>query len=156
MSIDQYWMQQALLMAQQAAEKGEVPVGAIVVYENEVIGEGWNHPISSRDPSSHAEINAIRAAAKRLANYRLSGAELYVTLEPCVMCAGAIVHARFSRVIFGAYDPRAGAAGSVFEILPTDKLNHRVKVKGGVMETASAALLQGFFRQRRDKGKQNQ
>jgi tRNA(adenine34) deaminase len=154
-SRDEFWMQQALLLAGRAEQEGEVPVGAVVVFENEVIGEGWNRPITSHDPSSHAEIVAIRAAAEHLANYRLSGAELYVTLEPCVMCAGAIIHARLSRVVFGAYDPKAGAAGSVFEILPTDKLNHRVEVSGGVLDTECAASLQGFFRQRRQNGKKN-
>ena len=146
---DQIWMQQALSLAHKAEAEQEVPVGALVVLDGELIGEGWNRPISSNDPSSHAEINAIRAAASKLGNYRLSGAELYVTLEPCVMCAGAIVHARIARVVFGAYDPRAGAAGSVFDILPTDKLNHRVEVDGGVSEAMCATLLQDFFRRRR-------
>ncbi len=155
LSSDENRIQRALLLAQRAAEEGEVPVGAIIVFENEIIGEGWNRPISSHDPSSHAEINAMRAAALHLANYRLSGAELYVTLEPCVMCAGAIVHARLSRVIYGAHDPRAGAAGSVFEVLPTDKLNHRVEVNAGIMEEECAALLQSFFRQRRENSRQN-
>ena len=149
MNSDEDWMQRALLLAQRAEEEGEVPVGAVIVYENEVIGEGWNRPVSSRDPSSHAEINAIRAAATQLGNYRLTGAELYVTLEPCVMCAGAVVHARIARVIFGAFDPRAGAAGSVFQVLPTDKLNHRVEVNGGIMDAECVTLLQGFFRERR-------
>ncbi len=149
MNTDEDWMQRALLLAQRAEQEGEVPVGAIVVYENEAIGEGWNRPICSQDPSSHAEINAIRAAAARLGNYRLTGAELYVTLEPCIMCAGAMIHARITRVIFGAWDPRAGAAGSVFQIIPTDKLNHRVEVSAGVMDAECAAILQGFFRERR-------
>ncbi len=155
MTTDNDWMQRALLLAQKAEHDGEVPVGAVVIYENEVIGEGWNRPIGSHDPSSHAEINAIRAAAASQGNYRLTGAELFVTLEPCVMCAGAIIHARLARVVFGAYDPRAGAAGSVFELLPTDKLNHRVTVNAGVMEAECAALLQAFFRQRRLNGKEN-
>ena len=144
MTTDNDWMQRALRLAQQAGHDGEEPVGAIVVYENDVIGEGWNRPIGSHDPSSHAEINAIRAAAESQSNYRLPGAELYVTLEPCVMCAGAIIQARLARVVFGAYDPRAGAAGSVFEILPTDKLNHRVAVNGGIMEAECAAHLQAL------------
>ncbi|MFT5131843.1 MAG: tRNA(adenine34) deaminase [Gammaproteobacteria bacterium] len=146
---DEDWMQQALMLASRAEQEGEVPVGALVVQENKVIGKGWNRPIISQDPSSHAEINAIRAAATFLGNYRLSGADLYVTLEPCVMCAGAIIHARIARVVFGAHDPKTGAAGSVFQILPTDKLNHRVEVKSGVMESECAALLTTFFRQRR-------
>ena len=146
---DEKWMQQALALARKAEAEEEVPVGALVVLGDEVVGEGWNRPIASHDPSSHAEINAIRAAASKLGNYRLSGAELYVTLEPCVMCAGAIIHARIARVVFGAYDPRAGAAGSVFDILATGKLNHRVVVEGGVNEPACATLLQDFFRKRR-------
>jgi tRNA(adenine34) deaminase len=154
MNSDEDWMQRALLLAHQAELEGEVPVGAVVVLDNEVIGEGWNRPIISHDPSSHAEINALRAASSHLSNYRLPRAELYVTLEPCVMCAGAIVHARIGRVIFGATDPKAGAAGSVFKILPTDKLNHRVQVSGGVMEAACAEILQLFFKQRRQMSKQ--
>jgi tRNA(adenine34) deaminase len=153
-SRDEYWMQHALQLAQQAEQEGEVPVGAVVVLDNELIGEGWNRPIISQDPSSHAEINAIRAASSIRANYRLPGAELYVTLEPCVMCAGAIIHARIKRLIFGAYDAKAGAAGSVFELLPTDKLNHRVEVSAGVMESPCAEVLQAFFKQRRQMSKQ--
>ena len=148
---DQKWMQHALSLAAKAEQENEVPVGAVVVLDNEPVGEGWNRPIGSQDPSSHAEINALRAAALHLANYRLSGAQLYVTLEPCVMCAGAMVHARISRLVFGAYDARAGAAGSVFNIIPTDKLNHRVEVCGGVSEASCAAVLQNFFRKRRQK-----
>lgn len=151
----EYWMQRALILAQRAEQNGEVPVGAVVVMANEIVGEGWNRPISSHDPSSHAEINAIRAAAAHLGNYRLTGAELYVTLEPCVMCAGAIIHARISRLVFGAHDPRAGAAGSVFDILPTDKLNHRVEVSAAVMAPECADILQAFFRQRRQNTNQN-
>ena len=142
-------MQTALQLARQAEKEGEVPVGAVLVYENEAIGEGWNRPIISNDPSSHAEINAIRAAASHLGNYRLSGASLFVTLEPCAMCAGAIIHARIRRLVYGAHDPKAGAAGSVFQLLPTDKLNHHVEVKGGVIESECAKLLQVFFKQRR-------
>lgn len=151
----EYWMQRALNLAQRAEQNGEVPVGAVVVMGNEVVGEGWNRPISSHDPSSHAEINAIRAAAAHLGNYRLTGAELYVTLEPCVMCAGAIIHARITRVVFGAHDPKAGAAGSVFDILSTDKLNHRVEVSAAVMAPECADILQTFFRQRRQNTNQN-
>ncbi len=148
---DEKWMQHALSLASRAEQEDEVPVGAVLVLNNELIGEGWNRPIGSHDPTSHAEINAMRAAASQLTNYRLSGAQLYVTLEPCVMCAGAMVHARISRLVFGAYDARAGAAGSVFEIIPTDKLNHRVEVSGGVSEAACAAVLQNFFKKRRQK-----
>ena len=149
MASDESRMRRALELAERAQQENEVPVGAIVVYEDRIIGEGWNRPIQSSDPSSHAEINAIRAAAKEMGNYRLAGAELYVTLEPCVMCAGAMVQARISRLVFGATDPRAGAAGSVFEILPTDKLNHRVEVTGGVMATQCGNILKQFFADRR-------
>ena len=142
-------MQRALELARLAESENEVPVGAVVVYEGSIIGEGWNRPIQSNDPSSHAEINALRAAALGLSNYRLPGAELYVTLEPCVMCAGAMIQARISRVVFGASDPRAGAAGSVFTILPTDKLNHRVDVNGGIMAPECGNILRQFFANRR-------
>lgn len=147
-------MQRALELARQAEQEGEVPVGAVLVLDDELIGEGWNRPIVSHDPSSHAEINAIRAASSHLANYRLPGAELYVTLEPCVMCAGAIIHARIKRLIFGTHDAKAGAAGSVFEVLPTDKLNHRVEVSAGIMEASCAEILQSFFKHRRQMSKQ--
>jgi tRNA(adenine34) deaminase len=146
---EENWMQRALELANFAEREGEVPVGAVVVYKNEVIGEGWNRPIISKDPSSHAEINAIRAAAIHLDNYRLPETDLYVTLEPCVMCAGAIINARVGRVIFGASDPKSGAAGSVFELLPTQKLNHSVNTEGGVMAAECAAVLQRFFKKRR-------
>lgn len=146
---DADWMGRALALARHAQDQGEVPVGAVLVGEGEVLGEGWNCPIGEHDPSAHAEIRALRAAAARRGNYRLTGTTLYVTLEPCVMCAGAIVHARVARVVFGARDPKGGAAGSVFEILPTERLNHRVSVTGGVREAESAALLQAFFRGRR-------
>lgn len=147
---DLKWMQQSLDLAKRAEKDGEVPVGAVVVRDNEIIGTGWNRPINENDPTSHAEIMAIRAAAARTGNYRLPGAELYVTLEPCVMCAGAIIHARITRVIFGAVDPKAGAAGSVFDILGTDRLNHKTNVTGGVMEAECAAMLRLFFSQKRN------
>lgn len=150
MSRDEQWMQHALALAGRAEEDGEVPVGAVVVLENEIIGEGWNRPIASHDPSSHAEINALRDAAGRVGNYRLVNAELFVTLEPCVMCAGAMVIARIARVVFGAHDPRAGAAGSVFEVLPTDRLNHRVETTPGVLEAPCSAILKTFFARRRE------
>jgi tRNA(adenine34) deaminase len=153
-SRDEYWMRRALNLAQQAEQEGEVPVGAVLVLDDELIGEGWNRPIVSHDPSSHAEINAIRAASLNLSNYRLPGTELYVTLEPCVMCAGAIIHARIERLVFGAHDAKAGAAGSVFNILPTNKLNHQVQVSAGVMEASCAEILQTFFKQRRQMSKQ--
>ena len=149
MNVNEKWMQRALELAQRAQQEDEVPVGAVVIHDGKIIGEGWNRPIQNTDPSSHAEINALRAAALALNNYRLPGAELYVTLEPCVMCAGAMVQARISRVVFGASDPRAGAAGSVFDILPTDRLNHRVEVSGGVMANECGNILRQFFANRR-------
>lgn len=139
----------ALDLAKKAQAEGEVPVGAVVILNGEVIGEGWNRPIVSHDPSCHAEIMALRSAALQAQNYRLSGADLYVTLEPCVMCAGAIIHARIARVFFGAYDPKAGAAGSVFDVLGTDKLNHRVEFSSGILEEECVTILRDFFKQRR-------
>ena len=147
--VDLHWMQSALALAARAEAAGEVPVGAVLVRDGEIIGEGWNQPIGIHDPTAHAEIAALRDAAQRTANYRLPNTTLYVTLEPCVMCSGAIIHARVARVVFGAADPRAGAAGSVFDILTTHKLNHRVEVTGGIEALAAAAQLQAFFQQRR-------
>lgn len=149
MTEPEVWMQRALELARRAEEKGEVPVGAVVVLDNEIIGEGWNQPISSNDPTAHAEVVALRSAATRAGNYRLPGAELYVTLEPCVMCAGAVIHARIERVIFGTRDPKTGAAGSVFDILQSGRLNHRVAVTAGMMETECATILREFFLARR-------
>lgn len=149
MTEPEQWMQRALELAHRARELDEVPVGALVVREDQVIGEGWNQPISTNDPTAHAEIIALRSAASRTGNYRLPGADLYVTLEPCVMCAGAIIHARIARVIFGARDPKGGAAGSVFQLLPTERLNHAVAVSAGVMETECATILREFFLARR-------
>jgi len=149
LAIDKKWMERALELAGRAESEGEVPVGAVVVIDDKVIGEGWNRPIGSHDPSAHAEMLAMRAAAAALSNYRLPGATLYVTLEPCPMCAGAIVHARVARVVYGAADPRTGAAGSVFNLLDSDALNHRAEVQGGVLAEECADLLQQFFRARR-------
>ncbi|MFZ1641908.1 MAG: tRNA adenosine(34) deaminase TadA [Candidatus Contendobacter sp.] len=148
---DQYWMGRALALARRAADAGEVPVGAVVVWDDEVIGEGWNQPIGACDPTAHAEVLALRAAAARVGNYRLVDSTLYVTLEPCPMCAGAIVHARVARVVFGAADPRAGAAGTVFDLLRSAVLNHRAEVVGGVSAEECAALLRSFFRARRSR-----
>ena len=128
---------------------GKALVGALVVHDGVVLGEGWNRPIQSADPTAHAEVVALRAAARQAGNYRLSGATLYVTLEPCAMCSGAILHARLGRVVFGAYDPRTGAAGSVLDVLNTTLLNHRVTITGGVLQAATATQLQQFFRARR-------
>lgn len=146
---DAHFMRLALDLARQAEAAGEVPVGAVVVQGGSVVGCGYNRPISSRDPTAHAEIEALRAAAGALGNYRLPGCTLYVTLEPCPMCAGAMVHARIARLVFGASDPRAGAAGTVFNIVQARELNHRVEVSGGVLAAESCALLQEFFRRRR-------
>ena len=146
------WMRRALELAARAEAEGEVPVGALVVLNEEIIGEGWNRPISSHDPTAHAEIVALRAAASKLGNYRLSGTTLYVTLEPCPMCAGAIVHARMARVVFGATDPLAGAAGSVFNLLESSVLNHRVQLERGVLAEECGIRLKAFFQARRARG----
>ena len=145
-------MQQALDLAAQAALAGEVPVGAIVVKDNVIIGRGFNQPIGQHDPSAHAEINALRDAARQLGNYRLPGCELYVTLEPCAMCAGAMMHARIARVIFGAADPKSGAAGSVIDLFSEARLNHHSEVVGGVLAEQCGRILSEFFAQRRARG----
>ncbi len=142
-------MHRALVLALHAEEAGEVPVGAVVVLNNEVIGEGWNQPIVSHDPTAHAEIVALRAAAARMRNYRLADTILYVTLEPCAMCAGAMVHARVARVVYGAVDPKTGAAGSVFSLLDSPALNHRAQVTGGVLAGECGEMLRRFFESRR-------
>ncbi|MCF1184855.1 tRNA adenosine(34) deaminase TadA [Marichromatium gracile] len=143
-------MRHALRLAERAAQQGEVPVGAVLVRDGQCIGEGWNRPIADNDPSAHAEIQALRDAGRRLANYRLPETRLYVTLEPCVMCAGAIVHARVGAVVYGATDPKAGACGSVFDLLPSDaRFNHRTECRGGVLAADCGELLRDFFRARR-------
>jgi tRNA(adenine34) deaminase len=146
---DVEFMRRALEFAGRARDNQEVPVGAIVVQNGTVIGEGWNRPISDADPTSHAEIVAIRAAAALLQNYRLEGSVLYVTLEPCAMCIGAAINARIARVVFGAWDPKAGACGSVFDLPREPKVTHRVDVFGGVCSEECSALLRGFFEARR-------
>jgi len=146
---DEYWMQQALDCAARAAQAGEVPVGAVLVAGNERIAAGRNRPIGAHDPSAHAEIDCLRAAGRVLQNYRLTETTLYVTLEPCLMCVGAIVHARVARLVFGAHDPKSGAACSVCRGFELPGLNHRVAVEGGVLETQCAAPLRAFFRARR-------
>jgi tRNA(adenine34) deaminase len=148
-SPDIHWMRHALALALRAASAGEVPVGAVLVKGGQLVAEGWNLPISHHDPTAHAEIQALRAGGKALRNYRLNGTTLYVTLEPCPMCAGAIVHARVGRVVFAATDPRTGAAGSVYNILQSNELNHRCEVTGGVLAEESGGLLRDFFRSRR-------
>ena len=143
------FMRHALELARRAAEHQEVPVGAVVVQDGAVIGEGWNRPITDADPTSHAEIVAMRAAAIRLQNYRLTGATLYVTLEPCAMCIGAALNARVTRVVFGAWDLKAGACGSVFDLPREPKMTHRIDVFGGVCSDECSDLLRRFFEARR-------
>lgn len=146
---DAVYMMRALELARQAEAAGEVPVGAVIVKDNVIIGEGWNRPISTRDPSAHAEMIAMRAAALTVDNYRLLDTTLYVTLEPCAMCAGAMVHARVRRLVYAATDPRAGAAGSIFNIAQHAALNHRLEVTAGVMAQECSAMLRAFFVSRR-------
>lgn len=148
---DEDYMQLALQLAQQAAQAGEVPVGALVVKDGEIIGRGYNAPISGHDPSAHAEMVALRNAAQHLANYRLVGCTLYVTLEPCAMCTGAIQHARIARMVFGASDPKTGACGSVVNLMAEQKLNHHCEVTSGVMAAECGTLLSNFFAERRKK-----
>ena len=142
-------MRYALDLAARAGEQDEVPVGAVIIQDDKVIGEGWNRPISTNDPTAHAEVVAMRAAAQQLGNYRLSGSTLYVTLEPCLMCAGAMIHARIGRLVFGAYDPKRGAVNSTMHAFDTRGLNHRLDVCGGVLEQDCADQLLRFFRGRR-------
>lgn len=146
---DARFMQRALTLARQAQEAGEVPVGAVLVQAGRIIAEGGNQPIGRHDPTAHAEIQVLRAAGLSQRNYRLPGSCLYVTLEPCLMCAGAMVHARIERLVFGAPDPRAGAAGSVFQVLHDPHLNHRVEIQGGILAQDCSDLLRAFFRARR-------
>lgn len=147
--LDLFWMQHALELANRAESEGEVPVGAVVVYDDQVIGEGWNRPIIDKDPTAHAEIMALRSAAKNINNYRLIDTTLYVTLEPCIMCTGAIIHSRVKRVVYGAADPKAGASESAFIILGTDVLNHKVDIERGVLATECGQVLTDFFRKKR-------
>jgi len=142
-------MQRCIELAKLAEKEGEVPVGALVVHQGEIIAEGFNQPISLHDPSAHAEMLALRQAAKHLKNYRLSDVTLYVTLEPCPMCAGAMVHARVGTLVYGTKDPRTGAAGSVFDLLAGDKLNHKVECVSGVLQEECSQQLKQFFRNKR-------
>lgn len=146
---DSYFMQQALLLADQAEALGEVPVGAVLVYQNQVIGRGYNRVITDTDPSAHAEMVAVREAAASLQNYRILDTTLYVTLEPCPMCAGMLVHSRVKRLVFGAYDLKTGACGSLMNLAQYDRLNHQLEITGGVLETSCADKLSNFFRVRR-------
>jgi tRNA(adenine34) deaminase len=151
MSTDSLFMQEALMLAQEAGAAGEVPVGAVVVLDGEIVGRGFNQPISAHDPTAHAEVMALRAAARNLKNYRLPGCQLYVTLEPCAMCSGAIFHARIARVIFGARDPKTGVAGSVLDLYAEPRLNHHAEMTGGVLADECGALLSSFFAARRNR-----
>lgn len=146
---DELWMEEALRCAQRAFEAGEVPVGAVVVCDGRVIGRGWNRNISESDPTAHAEIIALRQAGAWVGNHRLGGCELFATIEPCAMCAGALVHARVKRLIYGADDPKAGAVHSALQVLNHPALNHPIEVRSGVLAGRSAELLQSFFRNRR-------
>mgnify|MGYP005749529071 CR=1 FL=1 len=143
------WMNEALVLAQAAAGQGEVPVGAVLVLNGEIIGRGWNQPISGHDPTAHAEVVALRDAASRLGNYRLGGSVLYVTIEPCTMCFGALMHARVATLVYGAREPRAGVCGSQLNLPEQTFYNHSLEVIGGVLADQSAALLKGFFAGRR-------
>lgn len=144
-------MREALALAREAGAAGEVPVGALVVVDGEVVGRGFNQPIGCHDPTAHAEVMALRDAATRLGNYRLPGSTLYVTLEPCVMCSGAIMHARVARVVFGARDPKTGAAGSVIDLYAEGRLNHHADISGGLLAEECGALLSRFFAARRGR-----
>ena len=148
-SPDETFMRRAIELAREAESAGEVPVGALIVRDGEILAEGFNRPISTHDPTAHAEMVALRAAAARIDNYRLTGTTLYVTLEPCAMCAGAMVHARVQRLVYAATDPRAGASGSVFNVVQNPALNHRLEVTPGVLADECAQLLRNFFVARR-------
>jgi len=149
MQTHQHWMQKALELAEKAEEQGEVPVGAVLVKDNEIIGQGFNQPISTHDPSAHAEIIALRQAAKQIKNYRLVDTTMYVTLEPCAMCAMAMVHARVKTLIYAASEPRTGADGSLYQLLQHQGHNHQIEVIFGIMQEESSELLKAFFKQRR-------
>ena len=150
-SSDEIWMEEALREAQRAQALGEVPVGAVVVRVGQVVGRGWNQPISGCDPTAHAEILALREAGKTIGNYRLGECELFVTIEPCAMCAGAITHARIKRLVYGADDPKSGAVKSVMNVLNHSHANHKVEVVGGVLGARATEMVQAFFRERRMK-----
>jgi tRNA(adenine34) deaminase len=152
---DQLWMRHALSLASKAAQAGEIPVGAVLVKDQKIVGEGWNQSITLNDPSAHAEMLAIRQAGINVKNYRLIDTTLYVTLEPCTMCAGLLVHSRIKRLVFGAYDAKTGAAGSIMDVLNDTRLNHQVEVEGGVLGEECGETISAFFRQRRAQIKAN-
>ena len=151
--LDQYWMHYALALADKAEQAGEIPFGVVLIKDNQVIGEGWNMSICQHDPSAHAEMLAVRQGAQHVQNYRLLDTTLYVTLEPCAMCAGLLVHSRIGRLVFGAYDAKTGAVGSVMNLVQHPVLNHQLQVTGGVLADLCGAKLSEFFRQRRQQHK---
>ena len=146
---DQHWMACAMELAAKGAEAGEVPVGAVIVHEDKIIGQGWNAPITNNDPTAHAEITALREAATTLGNYRLSECTLYVTLEPCTMCAGSLIHSRIDRLVYGTTEPKAGAIVSMSQVLQQPQMNHQIEVTGGILAEECSQQLSAFFRQRR-------
>lgn len=146
---DEIWMEEAILAARRALESGEVPVGAVVVCDSKIVGRGWNRNLGDCDPSAHAEIVALREAGRNIGNHRLSDCDLFATIEPCAMCAGALVHARVRRLVYGADDPKAGAVHSVLQVLNHPRLNHRMEIRGGVLAERCSELLQEFFKSRR-------
>jgi tRNA(adenine34) deaminase len=150
---DEYWMRHALQLADNAQQQGEIPVGAVLVKDNQIVGEGWNQSISLHDPSAHAEMMAIREAGKNLLNYRLVGSCLYVTLEPCTMCAGLLIHSRIRRLVFGASDFKTGAVGSLYDLLADHRANHHVEVSGSVLAQECGDKLSSFFKLRREQKK---
>jgi tRNA(adenine34) deaminase len=149
LSSDELWMEEALRCAQRALEAGEVPVGAVVVCAGRVVGQGWNRNLADCDPTAHAEIVALREAARNVGNHRLGGCELFATIEPCAMCAGAAVHARVRRLVYGADDPKAGAVHSILQVVNHPSLNHQMELRGGVLAGRAAEMVQEFFRKRR-------
>jgi tRNA(adenine34) deaminase len=149
LSSDEIWMEEALRSARRALESGEVPVGAVVVCNGKVLGRGWNRSLTDHDPTAHAEVVALREAARNLGNYRMADCDLFATIEPCAMCAGALVHARIRRLVYGADDAKAGAVHSVMAVVNHPSLNHKMEVQGGVLAGRSAEILQEFFRRRR-------
>lgn len=153
LASDEFWMEEALRCAQRALEGGEVPVGTVVVCNGEIVGRGWNRNLTESDPTAHAEIIALREAGASIGNHRLCDCELFATIEPCAMCAGALVHARLKRLVYGADDPKAGAVHSVLQVLNHPQLNHHMEVRGGVLAARCAELLQSFFRGRREEQK---
>ncbi len=154
-NTDKKWVQYAIQLAEKAEAEGEVPVGAVLIQDNKIIGEGWNQVIGNNDPSAHAEIQAMRSAAQTKQNYRLPETILYVTLEPCTMCAGAMVHARISRLVFGAYDPKTGVAESCDNLFTAEHHNHKIEVVGGVLQDQCSQQLKAFFKKKRELNKKN-